>query len=87
MNQSDLYRTYGITVHRKDLRRWVLRPWWGTATAGIMKVGDAGGGIWRASSREKLIVKMERSLRNMARRDGVANPIIEVRDQCRPSSA
>lgn len=71
----DIYR---ITVHPRDLRRFVLRPYWATVTIGPMKMGESGAGVWRARSRKKLIAKVERSLRKDARRRGISDPTILV---------
>ncbi len=75
---EDLHRTYRITVHRPDLRRFVFRRYWATATLGIAHLGEPGAGVWRARSRDDLIRKVTKRLRRDALRRGIADPIIEV---------
>ena len=70
-------RTYVFTIH-KDLRPHRLRPFWATGTLGIGNLGDAGGCVWRARTRERLEEKVERWAKRDALRRGITEPIIEV---------
>ena len=70
---------YVFSVH-ENLKRFALLPWWATATVGIMHIGDAGGGVWHARTRERLIRKVERRLKRDALSRGCPAPIIEVRE-------
>jgi hypothetical protein len=72
---------YRIIVHAPNLNRFVLRRWWATATCGVMKMGYAGGGIWQARSKEKLVAKVERSLLRDARSRGKRTAFIQVVDE------
>lgn len=75
-----LRRTFGIYLH-ENLSRWAIFPWWATMTHGIGCLGDMGGGVWHARTRERLIAKCERFARREALRSGVRGElIIEIRE-------
>jgi hypothetical protein len=67
----DLQHRYVIDV-RRDLRRYRLRPWWATMTHNLFYVGDFGGGVWRARTREGLIAKCEKRIARDMLRNGMA---------------
>ena len=66
---------YTIHVHHSPS---ILQPWWATITHGVMHVGDAYGGVWRARSRERLVEKTIRWCERNARRSGITEPVIKV---------
>ena len=68
-HQAELRRAFGINLHFRLGRR--LFPWWATMTHGTGCLGCAGGGVWRARSREKLIAKCERVARRIAMDGGI----------------
>lgn len=72
-----MFRTYGIHV-RHDLRPRRLRPWSATVTHGCFIVGEPGGDLWLARSRERLIEKCERWIRRDAQRNGIRDPDIKI---------
>lgn len=70
------FRSFGINLHFRLGRR--LFPWWATMTHGMMNIGDAGGGVWHARSREKLIAKCERVARRIAKDWGIPPSEIKI---------
>jgi hypothetical protein len=75
-------RTLRLHIQAKDLRPFVLRRWSATAVAGLWSLDDPSFGacFWRATSRERLIVKGTRDLLRKALRLGIENPVIVVED-------
>jgi hypothetical protein len=69
-------RSFGINLHFRLGRR--LFPWWATMTHGIGNLGDMGGGVWYARSREKLITKCERVARRIAKDAGIPPNEIKI---------
>lgn len=70
-----IFRRYTIHVRYSGS---LLFPWWATMTHGVFTVGESGGGVWHARSRDRLVEKCERWIRRDARRHGIQSPEIKV---------
>lgn len=73
-------RRYVIKITH-DLRKHRFRAWSATMTHGIMQIGWPVSSVWRARSRERLIVRCERWARGDALRQGIENPEIRIEEK------